>query len=217
LDGQHRIASATVVVVGDDLTCEVLARTLAAAGVGGLRLVRGSGGLPREILGALLGSNPDLRVESRDWPSGDANEAGSSWIEALTGCAVAVRSGFEDDPMLRAAVRLGLPVVVARGRDDRIDVVSFRRHGPCPHVPLDVPTQQALPPQEGPGAVVAAHMAAAETLILIAAASTGQSRARAASISFDTGDHDDPVHSVDIPWTPECFACGGAGSEMSFP
>jgi len=22
--------------------------------------------------------------------------------------------------------------------------------------------------------------------------------------------------ATDIPWTPECFACGGTGSEMTF-
>jgi hypothetical protein len=208
-------------VVGDDVTCEVLARSLAAAGVGGLRLVRRTGDLPIEITSALRASNPELRVESRVWPSGqDAIEVGSSWIEVLMGCTAVARSGFEDDPMLRAAVRLGLPAVVARGRDDRIDVVSFRRQGPCPHVPLDIPVKNALPPQDGPGAVVAAHLAAAETLVLLAGAGTGPARARHASISFEGGGQDraedDVARSVDIQWTPECFACGGSSSEMSF-
>jgi hypothetical protein len=31
-------------------------------------------------------------------------------------------------------------------------------------------------------------------------------------VPLDGGD----ALAQDIPWTPECFACGGSGSEMSF-
>ncbi len=145
-------------------------------------------------------------------------DAGAAWLDAVTGTAVVVRSGFDDDSMLRAAIRLAIPVIVARGRDDGVQVVSFRRHGPCPHAALDVPEQTALPPDDGPGAVIAGNIAAAEALMLIAGASTGDARARHIRLPMHgaTGADDVAPRATDIPWTPECFACGGSGSEMSF-
>ena len=171
--------------MGDDLTCEIVARALAAGGVGKLRLVRRTGALARDVAAALGASNPDVAVETWPWPSsrgdiadggasGDGDTAGRGWLDVLTGAAVVVRSGFDDDPMLRAAVRLGVPAVVTRGRDDGVELVSFRRHGPCPHAPLDVPEQSGVPPQDGAGAVVAGHIAAAEVLVLLAGANIGR-------------------------------------------
>jgi hypothetical protein len=204
-----------VVVVGDDLTCEVGARALAAAGVGRLRFVRRTGPVSRDIALALEQSNPDVALETRAWPA-----AGPGWLAALSGASAVVRSGFDDDPMLRAAVRLGVPLVAARGRDDAVDVVSFRRHGPCPHAALDVPEHPGVPPHDGPGAVIAAHIAAAEVLVLLAGADAGEARARHVTIPIPgpTGDGvgDTGPRGVDIPWSPECFACGGTASEMSW-
>ncbi|MBC8131624.1 MAG: hypothetical protein H7X95_01480 [Deltaproteobacteria bacterium] len=140
---------------------------------------------------------------------------GDAWLAAVLGATIVVRSGFDDDSMLRAAVRLALPVVVMRGREDRIDVVSFRRHGPCAHAPLDVPEKAGAAPEDGAGTVVAAHIAAAEALALVAGAITGEGRARHVSIPIP-GAAVWPERSTDIPWSPECFACGGAGAEMSF-
>ncbi len=216
-------------MAGDDLTCEIVARALSAAGVGRIRLVRRSGAtagvaadagvavgaLPPAIAAALAASNPDVHLEIRAWPAGQPADAGAAWLDAVTGAAVVVRSGFDDDSMLRAAVRLAIPVIVTRGRDESVEVVSFRRHGPCPHAPLDVPEQTALPPEDGPGAVIAGNIAAAEALMLIARATTGEARARHISLPM-TGVGDHVVRATDIPWTPECFACGGSGSEMSF-
>jgi hypothetical protein len=228
-----------VAIVGDDLACEVVARTLSAAGVGSLRLIRrAAGALPPEVTRALLASNPEVMIETRALPSvrpeGQtqgrpafrADESGLAWLEAIAGATVVVRSGFDDDPMLPAAVRAGVPVVVMRGREDGIDVVSFRRHGPCPHRPLDVPEKSALPPEDGAPAVVAAHLAAAEVLILLAGAAVGAGRARHVSIPASGGAHSgvggehqngrEVPRSVEIPWSPECFACGGSGTEMAF-
>jgi hypothetical protein len=208
-------------VVGDDLAGEVMARALAAAGVGHLRLVRRTGSLPAPVAAALVGSNPELKLETRAWPPAVDQAAsgagpGAAWLEVLTGATVALRSGFDDDPMLRAAVRLGVPLVVARVRDDGVDVVSFRRHGPCPHAPLDVPTKDSSALENGgPGAVIAAELAATEALVLIAGAIAGSARARHVSVSFNE-DVELPARAADIPWAPECFACGGSGSEMSF-
>lgn len=212
--------------MGDDLTCEIVARALAAGGVGKLRLVRRTGALARDVAAALGASNPDVAVETWPWPSSrgdvagggasaDGDTAGRGWLDILTGAVVVVRSGFDDDPMLRAAVRLGVPAVVTRGRDDGVELVSFRRHGPCPHAPLDVPEQSGVPPQDGAGAVVAGHIAAAEVLVLLAGANTGEARARHTTIPLHGTTAGEP-RAIDIPWTPECFACGGSGSEMSF-
>ena len=204
-DGQARIAAATVAVAGDDLTAEVLARALGAAGVGTLRLIRRAPLAPA-VTAALGDSNPDLRVEARDWPSGP------DWVAALQGAALVVRSGFDDDAMLRAAIRLGIPAIVVRAADAQVDMVSFRRQGPCPHLALDLPETRAAPVEGGPAAVVAGHTAAAEALLVLAEAHDDAARAKHLRLPLDGG----PPRTADIPWTPECFACGGAGTEMTF-
>ena len=213
-DGQARIVAATVVVVGDDLTCEVAARALAAAGVGALRFVRRSGAPSDVVVAAMRGSNPDARVETRTWP-----RTGTEWVDVLEGATAVVRSGFDDDALLRAAIRRGVPVVVVRAGRQGIDVMSFRRHGPCPHAGLDVPVVRASPlPEDGAACVVAGQLAAAEILWVLLGETAGQgtsgggARARHTRLPLDGGD----PRTTDIPWTPECFACGGSGSEMNF-
>ncbi|HEX2657988.1 MAG TPA: hypothetical protein VHU40_06935 [Polyangia bacterium] len=198
-----------MVVVGDDLTCEVAARSLSAAGVGSTRFVRRDGPLSDVVLRAMVGSNPDARVETRAWPSD-----GAGWVEALAGATAVVRSGFDDDAMLRAAVRLGVPVVVARVQPDVIDVMSFRKHGPCPHASLDVPEVIASTArQDGAASVVAAQMVAAEILMLLVDEDVAAGpRARHTRLPLDG----EAPRTVTIPWTPECFACGGTATEMSF-
>ena len=229
-EGQSRIVAATVAVAGDDLTAEVVARALGAAGVGALRLIRRAASTPA-VTAALAGSNPDGRVEARAWPRGPG------WVEALEGCALIVRSGFDDDAMLRAAIRLGIPAIVVRADDARVDLVSFRRQGPCPHLALDLPEVPAAPTDEGPAAVVAAHTAAAEALLVLAeepdqagteAAVPNRSamspprmgevpaRARARATHLRLPLDGGAPRTADIPWTPECFACGGTGTEMTF-
>ncbi|HEY4183866.1 MAG TPA: hypothetical protein VGP07_02310 [Polyangia bacterium] len=200
-------------VVGDDLTAEVMARALGAGGVGTLRFIHRSGLLDAALASALRGSNPDLRLETRPWP-----QAGTGWLAALDGCAMVVRSGFDDDAMLRAAIRLGVPVVVVRADDAGVDLVSFRRHGPCPHVSLDVAEGAAAATGSGPTAVIAAHAAAAEALLLLAGTRLDEARARHLRLPLSgEGDGADAApRTTDIPWTPECFACGGSASEMSF-
>lgn len=195
--------------MGDDLTAEIVVRALAAGGVGTLRLVRRSGPLPEVVGAAVTGSNPEVRLDVRARPV-----SGAGWLDALAGCEAIVRSGFDDDPMLRAAVRLGVPVVVARAGTDAVDVVAFRRHGPCPHAPLDIPEVPAsVQPVEGAAAVIAGELAAAEALLLLGGTrADAPGRAHHAHVALDGG----ASRSVDFPWAPECFSCGGAGSEMAF-
>jgi hypothetical protein len=203
--------AATVVVAGDDLGAEVCARALAAAGVGTLRLVRRGGPPPETVLWALRASNPEVNVETRAWPRVTLQEsAGTAWTTAIAGAAAIVRSGFDDDALLRAAVRLGVPAVIMRGTGAAADVISFRKHGPCPHLDLAVPEQGAgLVPDEGPAAVVAAQLAAAEALVIIAGAATGVARARHVRVTLDGDPSEGPTRAADVPWTPECVACGG--------
>ena len=216
-DGQQKISAARVLIAGSDLTCEIAARALAAAGVGCVRWVgvdampEGGGVSWTEIL---RGSNPDVRFEPIAWPDDPSTpgDLGAFWLEQLSDVSVAVRSGFDDDPLLMAAVRLGIPTIISRGRNDGVEIVSFRQHGPCPHMPLDIPRRRAVPTESGPGAVVAGHLAAAEVLVLLVGAERGGAPARHISVPFEGG----APHSTDIPWTPECFACGGSGTEMSF-
>jgi hypothetical protein len=203
-------------VVGDDLTCEVTARALSAGGVGCVRFVRRDAAPSDVVLRAIAESNPDARVETRAWPP-----AATAWLDVLAGASAIVRSGFDDDAMLRAAIRLGIPVVVVRAGRQGIDVLAFRRHGPCPHTALDVPEVVATTLDEDGGAsVVAGQLVAAEVLMLLVGreATAGQgtsdspARARHTRVPFDGG----VPTTTDLPWTPECFACGGSGFEMTF-
>jgi hypothetical protein len=94
---------------------------------------------------------------------------------------------------------------------DVIDVMSFRKHGPCPHASLDVAEVAASTArQDGAAAVVAAQLAAAEILTVLVADDVVTPRARHMRLPLDGGD----PRTNDIPWTPECFACGGSATEM---
>jgi hypothetical protein len=208
-DGQQRLGAARVAVVdssggGADLSAETAARYLTAAGVGCLRLI---GGDPAWDA-ALRASNPDVSIEHRARPTD-----GAGWLEVLGGVALVVRAGFDDDPMLRAAIRLGVPAIVMRGRPDgdAVELVSFRKHGPCPHTAMDVPVQAATAAPAGAVDVVAGTLAAAEALHTLLG-NGGAARARHLLMPLDGRD----ATAQEIPWTPECFACGGSGSEMAF-
>jgi hypothetical protein len=137
-DGQTRICLARVLVIGGDLAAETAARYLEAGGVG---LVISRAALPDD---------------------------GPGWLAALGVFDLVVRSGFDDDAMLGAAARLGLPVVVVRGRPDRVDLVSYPRRAPAPEAPLEIPPQPATASDRGAAAVLAGTLAAAEALTLLA-------------------------------------------------
>ncbi|HEX4403954.1 MAG TPA: ThiF family adenylyltransferase, partial [Polyangia bacterium] len=124
--GQERVARARALIVGDGVAAEIVARYLAAAGVGTLRLVGGETGA---WTSALRGSNPDVIVERQARPAD-----GAAWVKALEGVSIVVRADFDDDALMPAAIRRGVPLVVLRGQTDAdvVDVVSFRKHGPCP-------------------------------------------------------------------------------------
>jgi hypothetical protein len=206
--GQERLVAARAVIVGDGLAAETAARYLAAAGVGTLRLLGPSATEAWDP--ALRASNPAVALEHAPRPT-----QGPGWVEALSGASLVVRAGFDDDAMLHAAIRLGIPAITMRADADAADVVAFRQHGPCPHMPLDVPVVAAVAAPDGAASVVAGTLAAAEALQLLAG--TGDVPARAARahhlrVPLDGGD----AVAQDVPWTPECFACGGSGSEMSF-
>ena len=206
--GQERLVAARAAIVGDGLAAETAARYLAAAGVGTLRLL---GDAPTTAWDAeLRASNPDVALEHAPRPTD-----GAAWMEALAGVSIVVRADFDDDALVPAAVRRAVPLVVLRGDENAADVVSFRKHGPCPHAPLDVMSVAAVPIPDGPASVVAGTLGAAEALhVLIGHADVPAraSRARHLRVPLDGGE----AVTQDLPWTPECFACGGSGSEMSF-
>jgi hypothetical protein len=178
-EGQERILAAEVALVGTGLALEAATRYLAGAGVGRFRL-----------------------IGEHEWPVD-----GAAWLEALAGVTLVLRSGFDDDPMLRAAVRLGVPVVVMRGDRAGANVVSFRQHGPCPHVSLEIPFRAAeREAEDGAQAVLAGTLAATEALWRIACPTEGP---RARHLKLGAGE---PV-AQEIPWAPECFLCGGQARE----
>jgi hypothetical protein len=134
---------------------------------------------------------------------------GPAWLAALEGAAVVVRSGLDDDPMLRAAVRLGIPAVIARAERDAVDVIAFRKHGPCPHAALDVPARAAsTAADQGAAAVLAGTLAAAEALWILAEPGAPP-RARHLRLPIDGGE----PRTQELPWMPECFLCGGNARE----
>ena len=198
--GQERLLAAEVALAGTDLTIETSARYLGGAGIARFRVMAKDGDGRRvseaaEAVGA--------RARALPWPAN-----GDDWEQSLRGTALVVRSGFDDDAMLRAAVRLGIPVVVTRAAAEAVDVLSFRMHGPCAHQELDLPARAATAPVDDGTAVLAGTLAASEAVLVLA--HPGQPpRARHLRLPLDG---DAPI-AADIPWSPECFLCGGNGSE----
>jgi hypothetical protein len=158
-EGQARIVAARVIVAGGDTAAGVAATYLRAAGVGTV-------------------------IELGDLPAD-----GAGWLFALAGVDVVVRSGFDDDAMLAAATRLGLPVVVTRARPDVVDVLSKPGRAPVADAPLDVPVRAAaFVADHGPAAVVAGTLAAAETLQVLLRARAPEGFARHLRLPFEGGD-----------------------------
>jgi hypothetical protein len=219
-DGQQRINDATVAIAAageDDLVAEVAARYLAAAGVRKLRLIGGDGTGEAAFAAALRASNPDVVLEGRAWPEGEG--AGDAWVEALKGVDLIVRAGFDDDPMLRATVRLGIPAVLLRALDDRVEMLALREQGPCPHVDLAIPPRRAQGVSSGATAVVAATVGATEALwLLVRQPDTSAPRPRknapARHLTLSLLPDGGAARVQEIPWAPECFACGGGSVEM---
>ena len=157
-------------------------------------------------------------IEARAWPEG-----GDAWVVALDGADLVVRAGFDDDPMLRATVRLGIPAVLLRALDDRVEMLSLREQGPCPHVDLAIPPRRAEGVSAGATAVVAATVGASEALWLLvrrtdasepATERRRRKNAPARHLVLSLLPDGGAPRVQEIPWAPECFACGGASVEM---
>ena len=90
----------------------------------------------------------------------------------LEGLQLVVRSGFDDDALLPAARRLGLPVIVMRAGVDVVDVLSFPRRDAGATPPTDgpgIPFKAAAPATDGAAGVLAGTLAAAEALHVLVA------------------------------------------------
>ena len=128
-------------LVGAGLALEAATRYLSRAGVSRFRM-----------------------IGAEEWPLD-----GEAWVAALTGATLILRAGFDDDPMLRAAVRLGIPVVVLRaglsGR--RRDLLPAPRPLP-PRGPGRAVSLRRAVDEEGGMAVVAGTLAATEAVWRIA-------------------------------------------------
>jgi hypothetical protein len=133
-DGQATICAARVLIVGSDLAAETARTYLIAAGAG--------------------------VVESREGPARD----GAAWLETLANIDLVLRTDFDDDAMLGAAARLGVPVVVARAEADRVDLVAFPRRPPDPGAEIDIRARPSQRAADGPTGVLAGALAAAEAL-----------------------------------------------------
>jgi hypothetical protein len=156
-EGQARICAARVLVVGAGAAAETAATYLRAAGAG--------------------------EVIARGAPPAD----GGAWLAAMGGVDLVVRVGFDDDAMLGAAKRLGLPVVVARATPAQVDLISFPRRAPAPETSLDLPAQPAAPAAPGAADVVAGTLAAAEALVRIARVDGDIGRTRHLRLPLDGG------------------------------
>ena len=146
-DGQAAICGARVLIVGSDLAAETARTYLIAAGVG--------------------------VVQTREGPPGD----GAAWLEAMADIDLVVRTDFDDDAMLAAAARSGIPVVVTRAEPDRVDLVAFSRRPPDPGAQIDLRARPSQRAADGPTGVLAGALAAAEALAALVRES-GASSAR---------------------------------------
>ena len=123
---------------------------------------------------------------------GEVDErAGLGEVGLLDGLQLVVRSGFDDDALLPAARRLGLPVVVMRASGDVVDVLSFpRRAGDAAPAPandgLGIPFKAAAPSEDGAAGVLAGTIAAAEALhALIAEPGAGSTMVKHLRLPLD--------------------------------
>jgi hypothetical protein len=190
VDGQNRIAAAAVGLVSAqdaDPAGEIAAEYLTAAGTG--------------------------RVERLAPPAG----GGEAWVAALAGLDAVIRLSFEDDALLRATVRRGLPVVFGRALAEQVDVLSFRRQGPCPHVALEIPVRAAAAREPGSAALAPflGALVATEVLGILVAPQQGP-RARLLRLPLAGGEQARPPQVSELPWAPECFICGGQSQEAAF-
>jgi adenylyltransferase/sulfurtransferase len=177
-EGQARISRARVAVVGADLAAETAALYLKAAGVQDLVPVPARRG-DNSSLPAGQGDNSSLAVRRGDDSSlfplpaerGEGTGEGSAadrWRTLLSNVDLVVRSGFDDDTMAGVAARLGLPVIIVRAQRDVVDMVAFARRPPAPDAMAAAPYAAATPPDDGPAAVLAGTLAAAEALHVLA-------------------------------------------------
>src|SRR5438067_88076 len=103
-EGQERLLAAEVALAGADLALETAARYLAGAGVRRFRLIADDATAVRAAAEGMGAS-----VRALPWP---ADVEG--WARGVRGSSLVVRSGFDDDGLLRAAVREGVPLLVLR-------------------------------------------------------------------------------------------------------
>jgi hypothetical protein len=146
----------------------------------------------------------------------DAPGEVEAWSHALEGAALVIRFSFADDPLLRTAIRLGVPALIGtvRADGDGVDLFAFRKHGPCPHVGQDLPLRPASGGgASGAAAVVLGTLAASEALQLLV---DPQSPPRARLLRVALAPGGPPSGVQEIPWAPECFRCGGNSPEASF-
>ena len=141
-------------------------------------------------------------------PSADAS------LEALQGMSLVICFGLDDHPLLSMAVRAGIPLLGVRSGSQGVDLLAFRRHGPCPHrelPPARPINAQPSSPEDSAAAVLAATLAASEALLLLAAPDAGP-RARLLRLPLDGS----APSQATLPWSPECFLCGGQQQSASF-
>jgi hypothetical protein len=136
-DGQARICAAHVLLIGGGIVADTAAQYLRAGGIGG--------------------------VVAREVPPTD----GAAWAEAMAGIDLVLRVGFDDDAMLGAAARLGLPVIAVRAEATRVDLLSFPRRAPTPDAALEIPPRSAAPSESGAAGVLAGALAATAALTRI--------------------------------------------------
>jgi hypothetical protein len=135
----------------------------------------------------------------------------SGWLEALTGASLVLRFSFDDEPLLRTAVRLGIPALIGVAHAEAVDLFAFRRHGPCPHQDREIPVRVAAPGAgSGPAPIILATLAVGEALQLLV---NPQAPPRARLLRLALAPEGPAALVQEIPWAPECFVCGGRSPE----
>ena len=169
-EGQTRISAARVAVVGTDLAAETAALYLKAAGVQNLIPIPAERGANSSLVPIPAGRGANSSLVPLPAERGEGAGEGSAaetWRTLLSNVDLVVRSGFDDDAMAGVAAQLGLPVIVVRAQRDGVDMVAFARRPPAVDATAVAPYAAATPRDDGPAAVLAGTLAAAEALHVI--------------------------------------------------
>lgn len=154
----------------------------------------------------------------------------TDWGQTLVGIDLAIRFDLDDDALSQAAMLRRMPLVVARLREESIEILAFRRQRPCGHGQgaasfLPSASSQTWPGRNpvvtrderlfGAAATVAGTVAASEALFVLIAGPDASTRgrpggARLVQLPLGSSESSASPMAADLPWPPPCPLCGSS-------